>query len=100
MAKPLGFGIIGCGLIAQFHARAIAELPGTKLVGCQSRKPENAAKLAAGFPGCTPYADLNELLRRPDLDVVCVCTPSGAHLEPALAAAAAKKHVVVEKPLE
>ncbi len=100
MANSLGFGIIGCGLIAQFHARAIAELPNAKLVACQSRKPESAAKLAAAFPGCTPYADLNEMLRRPDLDVVCICTPSGAHLEPALLAAAAKKHVVVEKPLE
>ena len=36
----------------------------------------------------------------PGLDVVCVCTPSGAHLEPAVAAARAGKHVVVEKPLE
>lgn len=97
---PLGFGIVGCGLIAQFHARAIAELPGAQLVGCQSRNLASAARLAASAPGCTPYAELEELLRRPDLHAVCVCTPSGAHLEPALMAAAAKKHVVVEKPLE
>ncbi len=36
----------------------------------------------------------------PDVDVVTICTPSGAHMEPALIAAAAGKHVIVEKPLE
>jgi predicted dehydrogenase len=40
------------------------------------------------------------MLAHPGLDVVCVCTPSGAHLEPAVSAAKAGKHVVVEKPLE
>jgi UDP-N-acetyl-2-amino-2-deoxyglucuronate dehydrogenase len=95
-----GFGIVGCGLIARFHARAIQELPNAMLVAAQSRRPESAASLAATAPGCTPYTDLAEMLRRPDLDIVCICTPSGAHLEPALAAAAAGKHVVVEKPLE
>ena len=97
---PLGFGIVGCGLIARFHAQAISELPGAKLVAVQSRNVKNAANLANGVPGCTPYVDLQVMLQRPDLDVVCICTPSGAHLEPAEAAAAARKHVVVEKPLE
>ena len=40
------------------------------------------------------------VLRRKDVDVVIITTPSGAHMEPAVAAANAKKHVVVEKPLE
>ena len=40
------------------------------------------------------------MLAHPGLDVVCVCTPSGAHMEPAVQAARAGKHVVVEKPLE
>jgi predicted dehydrogenase len=46
------------------------------------------------------HTDLSKALRRPEIDAVIVCTPSGAHLEPAVAAANAGKHVVVEKPLE
>ena len=40
------------------------------------------------------------MLAHPEVDVVCICTPSGAHLEPALQAARAGKHLVIEKPLE
>jgi len=96
-----GFAIVGCGMIARFHAKAIVELPNARLVALQSRKPENMTKVmeAAGVP-CAVYADVDALLRRPDVDVVTICTPSGAHMEMAVAAAEAGKHVVVEKPLE
>jgi predicted dehydrogenase len=50
--------------------------------------------------GCAPYSELGSFLAHPGLDVVTICTPSGAHLEPALAAARAGKHLIVEKPLE
>ena len=46
------------------------------------------------------YSDLDQFLANPELDVVTICTPSGAHMEPAVAAAKAGKHVIVEKPLE
>ncbi len=97
-----GFGIIGCGMIAEFHARAIAEIPGARLVAVQSQSASNGARIAALAAGgaCAIYGTVAELLAHPGLDVVCVCTPSGAHLEPAVAAARAGKHVVVEKPLE
>jgi predicted dehydrogenase len=99
--KTYGFGILGCGMIARFHAAAIKELPNAKLVALQSRNSANARKVldATGLK-CEVYADAADLLRRPDVDVVTICTPSGAHAEPAEAAAAAGKHVVVEKPLE
>ena len=97
----LGFGIVGCGMIARFHAQAIKEIPGARLVALQSRKPANAAKVqeAAGV-ACDVYTGVAEMLKRPDLHIVTICTPSGNHLEPAVAAAYAGKHVVVEKPLE
>ena len=50
--------------------------------------------------GCEIFDDLDAMLAHPGLDVVCICTPSGAHMEPAVQAAKAGKHVVVEKPLE
>ncbi len=99
--STVGFGIVGCGLIARFHAKAISELPNARLVGLCTRNPANAVKVmeAAGVR-CDVYSNLEEMLRRPDLQVVTICTPSGAHMEPAVHAAHAGKHVVVEKPLE
>ena len=97
---PYGFGIIGCGMIAHFHAQAIHDLRGAKLVAVHTSNPEHGRSVAALADGCEVYTDLDAMLARDDLHVVNICTPSGAHLEPALAAAKAGKHVVVEKPLE
>lgn len=98
--KTHGFGLIGCGMIAEYHARAVAEIDGASVVAAFSRNPANGAKIAGIAPGCTIYDDLAAMLAHPGLDVVCVCTPSGAHLDPAVQSARAGKHVVVEKPLE
>ena len=99
--KQHGFGLIGCGMIAEFHTRAINEIPRRQVVAAWSRHPENAAKIDRLSGGrCTAYSDLDALFAHPGLDVVCVCTPSGAHMDPAVRAAEAGKHVVVEKPLE
>jgi len=96
-----GFGIIGCGMIAEFHTKAINDLENARVVTAFSRSRPNAEKIA-GMAGhaCTIYDDLDKMLAHPGLDVVCICTPSGAHMEPAVQAARAGKHVVVEKPLE
>lgn len=94
-----GFGIVGCGMIANFHAKAIADTRGAKLVACFDSFSASADRLAAST-GCRAYHQLDEMLADPAVDIVTIATPSGAHLEPALAAARAKKHVIVEKPLE
>jgi predicted dehydrogenase len=99
--KPLGFAIVGCGLIARFHAKALAEVPGASLKALVGRKVASAQKLMEELKvQCDCYGELAPVLARKDIDVVIVTTPSGAHLEPAVAAAEAGKHVVVEKPLE
>ncbi len=94
-----GFGIIGCGMIARFHAAAIEDVRGAKLVACCDVVPDSVDRFAAES-GCKPYYKLNEMLADKDVDIVTVGTPSGAHQEPAVAAAKAGKHVIVEKPLE
>ena len=94
-----GFGIIGCGMISSFHAKAIASVRGAKLVACYDALPAAAERLAKQT-GCRPYSDLGQMLEDPAIEVVTIATPSGAHLEPAVAAAEAGKHVIVEKPLE
>lgn len=95
----IGFGIVGCGMIAHFHARAIEDVRGAKLVAGCDTVPAAADRLAEAT-GCRAYYDLDEMLGDGDIQVVTVATPSGAHLEPAVAAAHAGKHVIVEKPLE
>jgi len=97
--KTHGFGIVGCGMISEFHAAAIADLPDARLVAVASRAEKNRKKLMDKY-GCDGTADYRELAGRKDIEIVCVCTPSGAHLEPCEAAARNGKHVIVEKPIE
>ena len=94
-----GFGIVGCGMIANFHCKAVADLRNAKVAACFDTRPEAADRLAAQV-GCRAYHDLGAMLADPDVHVVTIGTPSGAHMEPAVAAAKAGKHVIVEKPLE
>lgn len=86
-------------MISHFHAKAIAAMRGAKLVACFDHLPKFAHKFAKEH-GCKAYESLNEMLADPDVDIVNVCTPSGVHMDPAVAAANAGKHVAVEKPLE
>src|SRR6476619_7667482 len=97
----LGVAIVGCGMIARFHVRALAEVPGTRVVARVDSVPAAAAKMKADLNlDCQTYTDLGAMLKQKDIDIVIVSTPSGAHMDPAVAAANAGKHVVVEKPLE
>ncbi len=93
------FGIIGAGMIARFHAMAIGAMEGGTLHSFCGRRQDAVDELVGEFGG-VGYTDLEAFLADPELDIVTIATPSGAHLEPALAAAAAGKHIICEKPLE
>jgi len=94
-----GFGIIGTGVIAAMHADAIATLPGARLVAVTD-VAAGAATAFAAVRGCAAEPDLDVLLAREDVDVACVCVPSGLHAEVGVRAARAGKHLVVEKPID
>ncbi len=94
-----GFGIVGCGMIANFHARAVGDIRGASVVACYDTVGASADRFAKAND-CVAYHDLKKMMADPNVDVITICTPSGAHMEPALAAAKAGKHVIVEKPLE
>jgi UDP-N-acetyl-2-amino-2-deoxyglucuronate dehydrogenase len=94
-----GFGIVGTGVIAAMHADAIAALPGARLVAITDTEAGSAAAFAAARGG-TAEPHLDALLARADVDVVCVCVPSGLHAEVGVRAAQAGKHLVVEKPID
>lgn len=97
---PLGFGIVGLGMVADFHAQAIAHVSGAKLVAVASRNLEKAQTFAGKHGANIVVSSVAELVARPEVDVVCVTTPASAHLEGSLAAIRAGKHLVIEKPLE
>jgi UDP-N-acetyl-2-amino-2-deoxyglucuronate dehydrogenase len=93
------FGIIGTGTIGRFHAQAIRAMDGGTLHSVYNHRAEKAEALAAEF-GVGWFSDLAEFLADPELEIVTIATPSGAHLDPTVAALTAGKHVICEKPLE
>ncbi len=97
--KTWNFGIIGAGLIADFHARAIGDIPNAKLIGCCDKIPQRAKNLADKFDVRT-FDGYEEMLKSDQIDIVTIATPSGFHKEPTVAAAEAGKHVICEKPLD
>ena len=96
--QKVRFGLIGCGMIANFHATAISRIEAAELVGVYDAYCPGAEKFAAER-GVRVFATMEELLACEEIDAVCICTPSGLHAEQAIAVANAKKHVIVEKPM-
>ncbi|MBX3567790.1 MAG: Gfo/Idh/MocA family oxidoreductase [Rhizobiaceae bacterium] len=101
MTSPtLRFGLIGAGVASETHARELRRVAGTSLEAVFARDAGKAMAFAAAFSVPRCYSDLSEFLADKNIDVVIVTTPNGQHLDYAVAAARAGKHVVVEKPLE
>ena len=99
MNRKLGFGVIRTGAITAKRAAAIEEVEGAELVALCSSSEERATLATEKFKVKT-YADWSDFLNHPGLDVVCICTGSGYHLEPAIEAAKKGKHLFIEKPIE
>ena len=91
--RHLRFGIIGTGAIAKVHAACLKEMESASLIALSSSSKARAEKAAEDY-GVPVYAHYSELLSKEILDAVIITTQSGAHLEPALAAAMAGKHIL------
>jgi predicted dehydrogenase len=98
-ARPIRIGLIGAGGIAQAHVAGYRRNPG-KIVFAAVADPvtANAEKFAAEFEA-TVYDDYRVMLKEADIDAVDICLPHHLHKDAILAAAAAGKHVLCEKPL-
>ncbi|MGH2953846.1 MAG: Gfo/Idh/MocA family protein [Solirubrobacterales bacterium] len=96
--RELGVGIVGAGFIGRVHARS-ARLAGGRIVGVAASTPERADAVGRELGAERGFASAEELVASADVDVVHVCTPNHLHLPLALAALAAGKHLVCEKPL-
>jgi UDP-N-acetyl-2-amino-2-deoxyglucuronate dehydrogenase len=99
MNDPLGIGLIGCGRVSPLHLAATADLRGARLTAVADLDAGAAAGAAAGRDVAV-CATADELVTRPDVGLVIVATPSGTHAEVGMVAAAAGRHVVVEKPVD
>lgn len=96
---PVRIGIVGCGMISEFQTLAIRQLDHAEVAGYFDTVPDRADARSREF-GARHYHELDDMLRDPAIDAISICTPSGVHLDPAVAAASAGKHVMVEKPIE
>src|SRR5262245_55519524 len=93
MVKQIRIGIAGTGLAGSFHLEKYPE--SAQVVGVTSARADSRNAFASK-PGIRPFASVAEML--PEIDVLDICTPPSSHREYILAAAAAGKHVIVEKP--
>ncbi len=99
MNEPIGFAIVGTGMIADVHAAAIHASPDAKLVAVYSRGAEKCREFAQR-EHCRAAASIEELVADPTIRAVSVTTPSGAHADVAVPLLEAGKAVLCEKPLE
>jgi predicted dehydrogenase len=100
MEQRTGYGIIGCGVIAPWHARSVTGIPEAELIAVCDIIPEKAEKLKEDFGAKEIYTDYREMLARDDIEIVSMCTPSGMHADMGMDAARAGKHVMTEKPID
>ena len=94
----IGFGVIGLGM-GKHHCKAIDTAPGARLTAVCDTDEERLRPVAEDY-GCLAYTDYTEMLANDEIQVVNVATPSGTHADIGAAAAAAGKHLIVEKPAD
>ena len=98
MSAELRFGVLGAGQISRLACQEINRHPLARVIAASDPHPERLAELAVGLGGLRTFNDNQRLLAEPDIDAVFIATPNAFHAPLALAALAAGKHVVVEKP--
>ena len=99
-APAIRWGILGAGNIAASFSEGVRDRTRSSVVAVGSRSVEKAAEFAAAHAaGARAHGSYEDLVADPDVDVVYVATPHSHHLEHALLAIRAGKHVLVEKPI-
>jgi predicted dehydrogenase len=96
----LGAGIIGCGAVAQEYVKAFQKDERSEVRALVSRNPANAQRYRDMYNlQCAIETDAEKMLQRQDVDIVVVCTPHDTHTRYVVAAAQARKHIIIEKPV-
>jgi predicted dehydrogenase len=97
--QPVKVGLVGSQFISAIHAEALQRCPQAEIVAVASPTPGNAARLAGRFGISRALTDYREMLHLPEIQMIVVGVPNDLHCQVVLDAAAAGKHVVIEKPL-
>ena len=96
--RKIRLGIIGCGTIADWHAKAILASKNGELAGVADALYKYAESFAQKY-NAKAFSSVEEMIESDEIDAVCICTPSGFHAKYAQMAAEHGKHILVEKPL-
>lgn len=96
--KVIKFALVGCGRISNQHLASASYLPDASLVAVCDIIEDRASSIAKSL-NIDWYSDYSDLLKRDDIDVICLATPHGLHAPMAIEAAKSGKHVLMEKPL-
>jgi predicted dehydrogenase len=96
---PLGVGVIGVGDAASHHLPALLSLPDVRLLALADVDRQRLRDRSERFRVKAAFDDYRRLLDYPGIDVVAILTPPALHLEMALAAMQAGKHILLEKPI-
>lgn len=97
--RPVRFGVVGvCGAIGGTNVRAVQATEGAEVVAVTDLDMDATRRVAAAV-GCEAAKNYDWLVKRGDVDVVCLCTPHAEHCTQILQALKCRKHVLVERPL-
>jgi predicted dehydrogenase len=97
--ERIGVGIIGSGYWGINYVRTLGELPGNPHVVVCDQRLERLDEVARRYPRVELSTEMDEVLRRRDVNAVVVCTPATTHYAVTSRCLAAGKHVLVEKPI-
>src|SRR5262245_40823501 len=97
--KEINVGLIGSGFVSDIHAQSLRQVPGARLFAAASPTAAHVESFAMRLEIPHAVTDYRKLLAMDEIDMVVIGVPNDLHAEIALAAAAAGKHVVCEKPL-
>jgi predicted dehydrogenase len=96
--ETLKTAVVGCGKVGHLHAKALSRLPESVFVAACDADLQRAQQFAAEYK-VKAYQDVGEMIAGSGVEMLTVCTPHPLHAEPAIKAAGAGVHVLIEKPL-
>ena len=98
MSQPVHLAFLGCGFITRVHSRHLRALRGDVVWSYASRDVKKAVDFCGRYGGAASYGDYRAAIIDPRVDAVVIAVPPRLHLDLALSALEAGKHVLVEKP--
>lgn len=97
--RPLRVGVVGLGFAGETHLKCYLQLPNVEVVAIADPNTQRLSSVGTTYMVPNLYARYEEMIARPDIDAVSVCTPNHLHAPVAIMALERRKHVLCEKPL-